>query len=527
MEQLTQPVPSKRSVRSSPSISFRRFAAIVLVLLGLQALLFVAQVPKYLPVTGDNIYPESAGVLSAYQWARGVPIYQDYRQSPYLSAAFPPLWYMTIGLGAKVGLLLSLNSLVVYGRLLSLASLLGIGLVAYRWNRKQHFPPRLSIFASVFFLSFPILIPWAVTARPDFPALFLSLIAVYCIGTRSGEKGVLLASVIAALSFLMRHNSVSAPVAIVLWLLWQRKWRQAASFCFYWGILVGVTFTYFQQSTHGMFLLNIGGSKFGAMALTYIRDILINLTTPPGYVFSVVLFAFGAFACIEAVRQSDDQTKLMVFYAVVSAFFAILGSAAAGAAANHFLELSAVASVLAPFGLARLERSWEQSSSASLLILVLLIAVLLPAIDIHRSNMTHDRPEDFRAVAALTSNKHVFSDIPYVAARANPPELIDLASLTNTELSGGKAAWSSLSVIEDLQANKYDLAVLSVPVSESILPNPNSRYPRYPRIDAGIQKAIHQYYPYCFRLNKAYVYAPTAPADLSLQACSVPMQQLP
>ena len=40
---------------------------------------FCAGIPE-LRVTGDNMYPESAGVLDAQRWAQGLPLYSDYRQ---------------------------------------------------------------------------------------------------------------------------------------------------------------------------------------------------------------------------------------------------------------------------------------------------------------------------------------------------------------------------------------------------------------------------------------------------------------
>jgi hypothetical protein len=517
-------LPDNSLLQRVTRISFNKFRLFLLLILGLQLFLMLLDLPHYFPAVGDNIYPESAGVMAAYGWARGLPIYQDYRHFPYLMTAFPPLWYLLIGMGAKLGIS-SLNGLTMFGRAFSLLSLSGVALVGYRWNRAQHISPRLAIFAPLLFLSFPILVPWAVTARPDLPALLPSFLAVFLAGTRRSGKWIIVASVASAIGFLMRHNSVAAPVAIVLWLLWQKRWRHAAMFCLGWGVLVGATFGYYQSASNGLFLLNIGGAKFGGMALTYVRDIVSGLTTTPGYAFAVILFAFGVFGSIELLKHSDKTSQLILLYATVAMFFALLGSAAAGAAGNHFIESALATATLAPLGFVRLEMSWDRDSLMPVLLIIILSAVLLPSLDARRSAMKHNRPEDLRSVAALVSDMDVFSDIPYVAARGKRPQLIDLASLTNTERAGGKAAWHSSTLVEDLNTGKYDLVVLSTPIEQSILPNPNSRYPRYPRINEPIQKAVEHGYRYCFELRNSFVYVPLGAPSPAGQSCPAPMVQ--
>ena len=113
------------------------------------------------------MYPEAAGVLSAQRWAHGFALYEDYRQPPYMTASFPPVWYGILAVAAKLGLS-DLNALTLFGRLLSLACLFGVTVLAFRWNRKIGHPLGLALLTPLFYLSLPILIPWAVTAHPDF-----------------------------------------------------------------------------------------------------------------------------------------------------------------------------------------------------------------------------------------------------------------------------------------------------------------------------------------------------------------------
>ena len=90
--------------RLSTVFSFRTFYILLLILTGLMVILFLLGTKRYLPVTGENVYPESAGVLVAQRWAHSLPLYEDYRQPPYLITAFPPLWYALLAGGAKARL---------------------------------------------------------------------------------------------------------------------------------------------------------------------------------------------------------------------------------------------------------------------------------------------------------------------------------------------------------------------------------------------------------------------------------------
>src|SRR5207248_5804281 len=84
---------------------------------------------------------------------------------------------------------------------------------------------------------------------------------------------------------------------------------------------------------------------------------------------------------------------------------------------------------------------------------------LLPSLDAQRWNLMHNKPEDLRRVAGIMENRRVFSDIPYLAARMPAPQSLHLASLMNTERTGGWAAWSSAQLAQGLKARQYDLVI--------------------------------------------------------------------
>lgn len=499
------------SRRASALFSFRSFHVLLLLLTGAAAMLFLVQAVRLLPVTGENVYPESAGVLAAQNWARGGPLYEDYRQPPYLMTAFPPLWYALLAGAAKIGIS-DLNSLTLLGRFLSLASFFGVAGLGYRWNRRLGFSVSMAFLTPAIYFSLPVLLPWVVTARPDLPALFMGFLSLYWVGLRPTSSRASMGGAVAALAFLAKHNAVAVPIAIVLWLLWSKRWKQAGLFCAAWGLVAGTTLLIFQVSSHGLLMLNLSGAKYGQFAFTYVRDVLNRLLVPPGHGFAIALFAFGVFGFIESYRQRDERIRLLNVYLVVSFALAILGSAAAGASVNYYLEPALAMAVLAPAALARLQAEWRNESPLSCFAFVIVLVLLLPSLDEQRSNTAHLRSEDLRRVVALMENRQVFTDIPYLAARTQTPQSIDLASLLNTERNGGWASWSSKGLARNLQERKYDLVILVKPVDEWPY-NPTVLYPRWPRLDSAIQNAIERNYHFCFELDASYIYGPLAPNE--------------
>jgi hypothetical protein len=503
------------SHRIATIFSFGNVCTLLLTLSGIIAVFFAVEAVRFLRVTGENIYPEAAGVLAAQRWAHGLPLYGDYRQPPYLMTAFPPLWYAFIAAGAKAGLS-SLDSLTAFGRILSIASLFGVVVLAFLWNRRLGFSIRFALLAPALYLCFPVLIPWAVTARPDFPALLFSFFAVYIVGLRSGTTSICIAGIAAALGFLIRHNSVAAPVAIVLWLLWSRRWKNAALFCAIWAVVVAVPLLLLQLSSHGLLLLNMSSAKFGPMAPTYIRGILHQLFVSEGHGFAILLLVFGVFGFLTSLEQTGEGTRLLNVYFVLSLGLAVIGSATAGAGVNHYLEPVLTMAVLVPTGLAHLQSAWKSDSPLASFAVLMIVAVLLPSIDVQRWKAMHRKPENLQRIMPLIENRHVFTDDPYLAARMAFPQAIDLASLINTERAGGWAAWSSSQLAKSLQERRYDLVILRTPLEAPFMPyNPTALYPRAPRLDSIMQTAIAENYRLCFEVHgidgygSLYVYSPT------------------
>ncbi|MGC4053250.1 MAG: hypothetical protein QM757_28435 [Paludibaculum sp.] len=490
------------SRRVSVLFSFTGFNVLLLALCAATALLFLVQAAGYLPVRGDNSYPEAAAALSAQRWAQGLPLYENYRQPPYLVTAFPPLWYALLSVPARLGYA-NLDSVTLFGRLLNLAALFGVAGLGFVWGRQMGRPVLIALLTPALYLSFPILIPWAVTVRPDFPSLFFALLALCLAGYRPSMPWVILAGLAASLAFLIRHNAVAVPVAVVLWMVWTGRWKHAVTFCLTWGVVVAATLYVFNSSSHGMLLVNLSGAKFGRLAVTYSRDSLLRLLVSPGHGYALVLFILGALGFLYSWRDTDLRNRMVGIYAVVSLGLALFGSAAAGGDVNHYLEPALAMALLAPTGLARLRASWPEDSPLAAFAAICMVVLLLPSIDVQRWKAMHERPEDLRGFLPLVTERSVLTDVPFLAARMQSPQATDLASLSYAVRSGG---WSSAGLVNLVMQKKYESVILSEAVNTAY--DPAALYPRYPHLDPALRKAVMENYGLCFELGRYFVYGP-------------------
>jgi len=493
----SQPTASHRL--ASTLFTFSNFHILLFALSSCAALFFLCQVVNYLPPTGDNVYPESSGIAVSQRWAHHGPLYADYRQIPYFMTPFPPLWYGILAAASRIGHF-NLDALLLFGRVLSLTCLFAAMLLGYRWNRRLGLSPKLALLTPAFFVSLPILIPWAVTARPDLLALLFAFVAIYCIGLGARLASVPLGALAAALAFLAKHNTVAASVAIVFWLVWVRRWKHAAVFCAVWGIVAGTVLLSVNISSHGLLVLNISGAKFGLFALTYARDILNRLISREGQGFAVLLFAFGTFGFVESWRKHTDiRIQLVSVYLVVSLALGFVGSAAAGAAVNHYLESAFAMALLTPIGVSRLATVWDRESPFAPFVIITVLALVLPSLDTQRWNAVHNKAEDLRGVLSWIKDKDVFTDDSYIAARLPHVQVLDLPSLTNTERRGGKEAWSSSTLVAAATAKRYEFAILRSQLNSTY--DANALYPRSPRLDNALEAALIRNYELCFAWN--------------------------
>lgn len=506
------PVRTNESNGASEKTEFRRhqgdvrsrvFFVLLLAVYGIALGFFCLKVKHYLPVVSDNNYPEAAAAVSVERWVHGMPLYEDYRRAPFLVTAFPPLWYALLSVPARLGWS-GVDAITLAGRCMNLGALLLLVAVGYAWNRRLGLPQNSAVFGPLVYLSFPVLIPWAVASRPDFPSLLFAGLALCILPEQPRMRLAAASGLLAGCAFLIKHNAVAVPVAIVLWLVWNRKWKHAALFSAAWGALVGSTLVLYQMLSKEALLINLSGANFGRIALTYGRDTLWRLLVlAPEHGFSVVLVVLGGVGFWCCWKGPAMRTRLAGIYVVVALGLAAFGSSAAGGDINHYLEPAFALSLLVPTAVFHMRRTWIADSPTAVALAIAAAVLLLPALDFARWETTHIRPVSLKETLSLMANRRVLTDVPYLSARSSRPQALDLASLTN---AGRAGRWSADALVQEIARKEYDLVIVSERLEEVF--DPSLLYPRYPHLDAGLRAAVRNHYDFCFESASVYVYSP-------------------
>lgn len=341
-------------------------AAVAVVLatgLGLSLLFLLAglrSVGLAWPVT----HPEGALAATVLRVRDGEPLYQEFRQYPYLIAPYPPLQPVLAGLLSRLLGLANLETIALARSLTlaaSLAAALLVGLAARACGAG-----RLAALAGAgLLLPLPFLDEWGFAIRPDLPALALQLAALVVLLRRPDRPW--LAAAVAVLAFFTKQTAVAMPVAASVWLLLTGRWRAAALFAGAWLGLAGAGLALLELVTGGTYVLNTvlahaATPKNGFDLVA--RDILPLVTDgwlPVGLALAMTILAL--------LRR---RPSLPVLYFLTAVALALVTLRNTGSDVNYLIEPAAAACILA--GLAidglwwlRAGGAWGRAGGAALL----------------------------------------------------------------------------------------------------------------------------------------------------------------
>src|SRR5690242_10517001 len=301
---------------TSSGPSFRLVKIVLLAGSALLAFLVLLEAIRISPVHGENLTAESSTILITRGWAQGQHLYSDFRKPPFFITPFPPGLYAILALAFKAGVT-RITQLMLLGRLLSLFSLLATACIAYVWSRSNRLPRSLSFIAPLFFLSFPAVLPWAATVRQDFPALFFAALAGFTASRSSNTRSVLVAALAAVAAFLIKHSSVAIPSAIVIWLLFRKRTKDAVFFSALWFAAVGAVFALFQKWSSGMMMLNISGSKiYGRLGLRNVHDAVMTVFFDRGHQAVILTLSLAIVGLAVTFRDWRTHRSLLACYFV-------------------------------------------------------------------------------------------------------------------------------------------------------------------------------------------------------------------
>ncbi len=405
----------------------------------------------------DAGYPDSATLLRVSQVVHEHHIYYPGDRPPYFISIYGPLTYVYFAMPCHLALSLGASPQTFLRLAVLLAVFVCIACV-YFIGRKLYGSRGVALLCALFAVSAYPMASWTVQFRPDFLALACSLAAMlWFLATR--EKHVpVLSAIVAGIALLFKQTFIAAPVAIVGWLLYRRRYRDAIL----WAAIAVLT--------------AIAGNAIAYLHDPYMAQTVADLRHPVlefrgalSIVWLAVRQPVVPFMCIGALfawreRERAPERLLLLFYTVSAWAVAVLTIPQAGGNINYFFEPLMVSGVLAALGLIELQRhSVRNPLLACLAVCVLLWPGLRPAFkgihyDYDEAKRIPARKAQWQKFVEAASGRLLLSTHPDVTILSRHPEIPDGFLNDVLEKSG---RWRPGPVLDEMNAGTYDMIVIT------------------------------------------------------------------
>ncbi|MBZ5515432.1 MAG: hypothetical protein LAN62_11465 [Acidobacteriia bacterium] len=310
--------------------------------------------PVRLRYPGEQNYVEGMRLVEMVHLREGVPIYAPPSPERFDAAIYGPLYYL---LGAH---LIDPNAPAYFPlRVLSLFATLGCAagcaVLAYWLTGKL----LAAVLAPLIFLSYSMVTLHGLSARCDVVALCLFFWGFLVAFRFRNSSRLLLAVPLMLAGFFYKHQFVAGPLAVVVFLIMERRYRLAAAF-------IGL----------------MGGSVIGILALLQFvvfqgQDFLLHIFRFNLLAFGLPQFQAGVFACailflvpllvaLEALRVRRE--KLILLYLLAAVGLALVALGKVGSDSNYYLESICLLSAL--FSTTYVDRAEKACAPLELLVLL-------------------------------------------------------------------------------------------------------------------------------------------------------------
>jgi hypothetical protein len=295
-------------------------------------------------------HPEGATIAAMLRVRDGEALYQPFLQYPYLITPYPPVQPVAVGLISRL-LGLSVLEMAGLARSLTLAASLLTTVLIWLIARRLGAGRLAALAGAGLFLPLPFLDEWGFAARPDVPAIALSLLAMLALVWRPDRAW--LAAVVVVLALFTKQTAVALPVAATVWLMLSGRWRGALLFCLVLAALTAGTVGLLELATGRTYILNtvlahLNTPKNGFdLAARDILPLFQDGWLPVG----LAVLAF----LVPSVRQ---RAGLPLLYVGVSTGLALYSLRNTGGDVNYLIEPAAAACIPAALAIDWLWRTW-------------------------------------------------------------------------------------------------------------------------------------------------------------------------
>jgi hypothetical protein len=406
----------------------------------------------------DVGYPDSATLLRLGEFVHSGRLYPAFDRPPYLITLYGPLTYVLLavpyGLASAAGI-----SPLIPMRLAIVGALAVCVSFTFLLSRRLYGSLSMAWLSALFTLSLLPLAYWALQIRCDFLGLGFALFSVYLFLLTNGRRLALGAAICAGMALLIKQTFVAAPIAIVGWLIYRRRFKEAAlwSACFVLTVGGGYAIV---ASREPLMLKHMAAIRRPVFEYREAFQIIGQALTQPVTLFFVIGGLLALWKC-------TPEKLLLVGYCGAGWLVAILTIPQIGGNINYFWEPLFASAVLAGSGLYELQR--KARSTPILVILLLLIMVarwFVPFLhaDLHYLRQTYasvkgyqERKREWEAFVTVISGRRLLSTFPDVTIHSGTPEIPDPYLNAVLERRG---QWTSAPVVADIADGAFDLIII-------------------------------------------------------------------
>jgi hypothetical protein len=441
----------------------------------------------------DVSYPDSAPLLRIGEFIRSGRIYPDIDRPPYLVTLYGPLTYVLLAIPYRLAQAAGITPQVLV-RVGIVGALCLCVLLTFMISRRLYGSRPMAWLCALFAVSALPMVSWTTAIRGDFLALALSLLSLYWFLLTNGRPRGIGAAICAGIALLVKQTFVAVPLAIVSWLIYRRRYKEA----FLWStglaltVLGGYAIAWWREP---LMLKHIAALRHPILHYGQALMILGNAVSQP----VVPLAVIGGFL---ALWKRTPERLLLLTYCIVAWFVASLTIPQVGGAINYFWEPLVASAVLAGAGLCELQRKANRTPIlVTAMLFVLLLRAFVPMLwgELTYLRKSYANVADYQvrkthweSFVSTVSGRRLLSTYPDVTVLSMNPEIPDPFLNSTLELRG---LWNSEPIVGEINAGAYDLIVISKGEAEA---PKNNGYRGIRNWDDGMWLALKRTYaPAC------------------------------
>jgi hypothetical protein len=409
---------------------------------------------------GDVGYPDSATLLRVGEFVHSGRLYPELDHPPYLVTLYGPLTYITLGLAYKLAEVTGVTPQVLVRLCIAVSLCLGVAVV-FLIGRQVYGHRPITSFCALFAVSAFPMATWTTRIRGDFPALAFSLLSVYLFLLTNGRRRAIGAAICAGTAVLFKQTFLAAPVAIIGWLIYRRRFKEAICWVAAFALTVvgGYAIVWWREP---LMLEHMAAIRHPVLEYRGAIEILGTALAQPVAPFA----ALGGFL---ALRRRAPEELLILSYCVVAWLMAILTIPQVGGNINYFWEPLLASAALAGPGLYELQRKANRAPTlVTVMLLMLLVRAFIPMLRQELNDVSDSyryvreyqvRQTRWESLLSVVSGRRLLSTIPALTSKSATPEIPD--PYLNSVLES-RGRWDASPVVASINGGVYDLIIVSI-----------------------------------------------------------------